>query len=98
MGGKMVKLLRETIPRSSRIVWLTDPSYPGMTLYLKSAEQAAAAMGIQFESLAVRTLADLDTAFAALKRNPPDGITVAMTGVILGNVQRIIELALESHR
>ncbi len=91
MAGKMVQLLRETIPRSSRIVMLNDPSYPGMTLYLKSSEQAASAMGIQFEGLAVRTLADLDMAFAALKRNPPDGIMVSMTGVILGNVQLIVE-------
>ena len=53
--GKMTQLLREAVPRLSRIAWLSDPDYPGMDLYIKSADHAAAAMGLRLKHLFVRT-------------------------------------------
>ena len=91
--GKMTQLLREAVPRASRIAWLSEPEYPGMDLYIKSADQAAAAMGLRLRHLFVRTRADLDGALAALAADRPDAMGVATSGIIMANVTRVIEHA-----
>ena len=92
-AGKMTQLLRETVPRMSRVAWMGDPDYPAMDLYIKAAEQAAAAMKLRWTHLPVRTLADLDAALASMERERPDGLGVAMTGPLVVNVNRVIEFA-----
>ncbi len=91
MAGKMTQVLREAIPRLSRITWLSDPDYPGMPLYIKWTEEAASAMGLRLNTLAVRTQSDLDLAFTSIARDRPDGLAFAMTGAIRLNQARIIE-------
>jgi putative ABC transport system substrate-binding protein len=94
--GKMTQVLRETVPHLSRIAWISEPTYPGMDLYLKSADQAAAAMKLRLKHLFVRHPADLDAALATLAAHPPDGLGVSTTGIILANVARVVELAARS--
>lgn len=94
--GKMTQVLRETVPRLSRIAWLSDPNYPGMDLYIKSADQAAAAMKLRLKHLFVHTRADLDTALAALAADRPDALGVATSGIIMANVPRVVECASQS--
>lgn len=89
----MTQELRETVPRLSRIAWVTEPDYPGMDLYPKSADQAAAAMKLRLKHLLVRSPADLDAALATLAADPPDGLGVATTGTILANAARVVETA-----
>ena len=91
LAGKMVEILRETVPRMSRIVFLNEPEYPGMALYQRSAEQAAAAYGLKAATLAVRGPADIDEALRSLERQRPDGVLVATTGAIVGHYRRIVE-------
>ena len=93
VAGKMISLLRETVPRMSRLVGLDDPDYPGMDSYVKSAMQAATALGLRLTRLPVRSVADLDAALAIMERERPDGLSVAMTGVLAQHARRIIEFA-----
>ena len=94
--GKLTQILREAVPRMWRLAWLGDPDYPGMDLYAKSAEQAAAAMGLRMKPLFVRTAAELDAALASLGADRPDALGVATTGVILRNLVRIIEFVAQA--
>lgn len=94
--GKMTQVLRETVPRLSQIVWLCEPDYPGMDLYIRSAQQAAAAMKLRMKNLFIRTSHDLDAALATLAADRPDALGVATTGVIMANVPRIIDLVSRS--
>jgi putative ABC transport system substrate-binding protein len=91
--GKMTQVLREMVPRLARLVWLSDPDYPGMDLYIKAGDEAAARMGVASKNLAVRTLPDLDAALAAHAGDRPDALCVSTTGVILANHRRIVEFA-----
>lgn len=93
VAGKMIALLRETVPRMSRLFILADPDYPGMDRYMKYAMQAVTVLGLRATILPVRTVADLDAALAGMERERPDGLHVAMTGAIAQNVNRIIEFA-----
>jgi putative ABC transport system substrate-binding protein len=91
--GKMTQMLREAVPRMWRVAWLGDPGFPGMDLYSKAADQAAAAMGLRVKSLLVRTAAELDAALASLGGDRPDALGVATAGVVLRNLARVVEFA-----
>ena len=62
--GKRLELLRETIPRLSRVAVLFHATNPGNAQYLKEAELAARALGIQLQLLAVRDAGDFDRVFS----------------------------------
>jgi putative ABC transport system substrate-binding protein len=61
--GKRLELLRETIPRLSRVAVLFHATNPGNGQYLKELELAARALGIQLQLLAVRDAGDFDRVF-----------------------------------
>lgn len=94
--GKMTQILREAVPRMWRVAWLGDPDYPGMDLYAKAAEQAAAAFGLRLRHLFVRTATELDAALASLGANRPDALGVATTGTILRNLARLVEFVAQA--
>lgn len=91
LAGKMVEVMRDMLPRMTRIAFLNEPDYPGMPLYQRSAERASAAYGITAQTLAVRAPADIDEALKSLERQRPDAVLVATTGTIVGNYRRIVE-------
>jgi len=93
VAGKMTEILRDTVPRMSRVTWLADPDYPGMDLYWKSALRAAAAMGVVATLSPVRSESDLSVALTNLERDPPDALGVATTGVLIQHSGRVIDFA-----
>ena len=93
VAGKMIQLLRDTVPRMSRLVGLADPDYPGMDMYSKSVMQAATALGLRATHVPVRSLADLDAALASMEKDRPDALSVAMTGTLAQHGIRIVEFA-----
>jgi putative ABC transport system substrate-binding protein len=92
-AGKILQVLRDAVPRASRITYLWEPEYPGMEPYRLATEHAGAAMGIRLTGLPVRTLADLETALTAIVRNRPDALYVVPTGAIYTHRARVIEFA-----
>lgn len=91
LAGKMVEVMRDMVPRMTRIAFINEPYYPGMALYQRSAERACAALGIAARTLAVRTPADIDEALKSLERQRPDAVLVATTGSIVASYRRIVE-------
>jgi putative ABC transport system substrate-binding protein len=65
LGGKRLQLLQEMVPGLSRVgvIWNSHSLYP--RLVVRETERAAAAMGIQLESLEVRVPEDFQRAFEA---------------------------------
>jgi putative ABC transport system substrate-binding protein len=97
MVGKMYQILREAVPRMSKLSWLGDPDYPGMAIFGKYADRAVKSMGLRQTNQAIRSIADLDPALARLERERPDAIYLSSTGVMNGQMGRIIEFAVR-HR
>jgi putative ABC transport system substrate-binding protein len=97
MAGKMIEVMHDLLPRMARMTYLYEPDYPGMPLYQRAAERAAAVLRIRLEGLAVRVPGDLDAALATLEREQPDAILVSMTGPLLGGFRRVISFA-AAHR
>ena len=62
--GKRLELLREAVPKLSRVAVLSHAMNPGNAQYLRQAELAARALGIQLQLLAVRDTGDFERVFS----------------------------------
>ena len=97
MAGKMVQLLRETVPAMMRLTWFNDLSYPGMEQYAKSFADAVARYGLVLQVRDVRSRAQFDVALASLEHERPDAMGVSMVGVIGERYARVVEVAARLH-
>ncbi len=74
LGGKRMELLKETVPKVSRVAGLWNPANAVKALELKSTEVAARALGVLVTSIEVRAPTDFDRAFAAIARERPNAV------------------------
>src|SRR5499426_3554082 len=71
ISGKQLELLKEIVPKLSRVAVLGDSNEPGRAQALKELELAAGALKLQLEYIDVLTLKDVETSFqSAIKRQP----------------------------
>ena len=93
--GKMLELLKETVPNLSRVAVLWNPKSPSSTLGWNAIQSPARRMGVQLHSMEVRSPDDLDKAFQAATRAGADGLLIT-PGAVRGSRQRILDLAAKS--
>lgn len=75
VSGKRLQILKEAVPKVSRVALLYDPENPGSALTLKQSDlPAAAALGLAIVPIEVRSSADLERAFQAALRESVDGV------------------------
>jgi putative tryptophan/tyrosine transport system substrate-binding protein len=91
LGGKRLELLKETFPKITKIAYLRNPDFPGPAL--AAMREAARALGLQLQSLDVRSAKDFDGAFEAVLKERGQALTAASVPVITSNVQRIVAFA-----
>jgi len=89
---KWLGLLKDMLPRLSRIAVLWDPS-TGL-LQKKAIEAAAKASELPLEIIEVRTPSDLDGAFNSAKRGGADAVVMLSSPLIPPNVRKEAELAI----
>src|SRR5207244_4171035 len=66
LSGKRLELLREAVPRLSRVAFLWNPDVRGALLDYKETEEVARSLRLELYSHEVSTAEDLDRAFSAL--------------------------------
>ncbi len=95
LSAKRLELLKETVPRVSRIAVLSTPDYPlpVKAETLKEMEAAARALGVQLQLLEVRGPNDFDSAFGAMSRERAGAFTVLPIPMFLAERRRIVDLA-----
>jgi putative ABC transport system substrate-binding protein len=91
--AKRVELLRELVPRLTRIAGLFNMGNPVLPLQWKEVERAARSLGIQAQLLDVRRPEDLPRAFDAAAKQRAQALIVGLDGVTQGNLRPIAELA-----
>jgi putative tryptophan/tyrosine transport system substrate-binding protein len=62
--GKRFELLRDVLHKVSRVAVLSHAANPGNAEYIREAEVAARALGVDIQLIAVRDAADFDRAFS----------------------------------
>ena len=93
--GKMLELLKETVPNLSRVAVLWNPKGPASTLGWNAIQSPARKLGVQLHSMEVRSPDDLDKAFQAATRAGADGL-LTTPGAVRGSRKRILDLAAKS--
>jgi ABC-type uncharacterized transport system substrate-binding protein len=93
MVGKQLQLLKEVVPKVSRVALLRNPANPASAHWLREAEAAARALGVRLQALEARNPQEIDSAFAAMTREHA-GALLIFPDPIFGNQRRqIAELA-----
>jgi putative ABC transport system substrate-binding protein len=93
LAPKRLQLLTSAAPNLQKIAMLWNADDLGMTLRYRASAAAAAALGVTVQSLGVREPDDFEQAFAAMDRDPPDGILMVSDALTFLNRKRIFEYA-----
>jgi putative ABC transport system substrate-binding protein len=96
LGGKRMELLKEAVPKLSRVAVFYETGAPGTVVEVKEALPVAArALGLTLLPWEVRAANDFDRVFAALNEERPDGLYVP-SPLFRDNRKRIAGFALKS--
>jgi putative ABC transport system substrate-binding protein len=90
---KRLELLREMVPRLTRIVALWNPRNASSVPELKATEGAARTLGMQFQSIEARDARELDGAFAAIVKQRAEAVMVLSDSMLFGQRAQIGDLA-----
>jgi len=90
-NGKRLELIREIIPGLRRIALVANPAHPGEHLERVYTQEYAARLGLRLEYFATRTRDELDGAFGAMAKNPPQAILLFADGFAVQYRRDIIE-------
>jgi len=93
LSAKRVDLLKQTLPRLSRMAVLWNVQNEGMQLRFREVSAAAPALGIQVLSFGVRHPTEFDEAFAAMRREHPEALLVMADAVTVAHRHRTVEFA-----
>ena len=91
--AKRVELLRELLPRASRIAALCNMSSPALPPAWKEIETAARSLGMQPQLLDVRKPEDLGPAFDGAVRQRTDALVVGLDTLTQASQRLIVDLA-----
>ena len=93
LSGKRLEILREVVPKLSRVAVLGNSTNPGYAQLLREIEPAAKAFKVQLQYLNVQNPKDFEPAFRAAAKGRADGVLV-LSGPIIGFQRaQIVELA-----
>jgi putative tryptophan/tyrosine transport system substrate-binding protein len=96
LSGKQLELLKETVPRLSRVVVIGELNNPGNSEVLREMELAAKAFGVKLQSLDVWDLKDIETAFRAASKARANAVIVLAGTIVLVHRAQITTLAIKS--
>ena len=96
LGAKRLQLLKEAVPKLSRVAFLWNPSNPSNRLHFEDIQRGAKALGVALQSVEVRSLDEFDSAFAAIIRERPNGLVMTADPLHRLHVGRVIEFAAKS--
>ena len=91
LAGKRLELLKEAIPKLSRVAFFSDAR--SSSIDLKETEATARLLKIQLISLEIRSLEELENAFPSIAKRRADAFITDRGGFFNTHQTRIIELA-----
>ena len=97
LTGKRLELLKELLPRTSRVGFLRDPANRSSALSLRAGESVAKSLGMVVQGFSVKSPAELDAAFSAMKRARADAVIFGENTIFISDRRHIADLAV-AHR
>jgi putative ABC transport system substrate-binding protein len=93
VGGQRLALLKEALPRVSRVAFLWNPDNASNAVYLQDLRAGARTLGVTLQSVEVRSPSQFESAFAAMTRERPDALTMTADPMLLLHVRRVVDFA-----
>ena len=93
LGGKRLELLKETVPKLSRVAFLYNPADPSNVVELEQLRGPAAALGVTVRVVEARGPDEIEQAFSVMSRERLEGLSTASGAVNNNNQRRIVVLA-----
>jgi len=95
LAGKRLELLKEIVPKLTRVAFLAHRGDPAHKLFIKEAQDIAPRIGIQIQPILIEGPGEFEVAFSAMTRERAGALVVAplFTGSALGLGPKVAELA-----
>ncbi len=97
LNGKRLEFLREIVPGLRRVAIIANPAHPGEHLERAYTQEYGRQLGLSTAYFATRTRDELERAFAAMAKNPPQAISLFADGFAIQYRQSIVDFGLR-HR
>jgi putative ABC transport system substrate-binding protein len=97
LSGKKLELLKEIAPTISRVAVLSNPASPVEPLTVQELLTAAPAVGVEIQSVEVRSPDDFSAAFGALSSSRVHALLVLGNPINFRGRQLIADFALRNH-
>ena len=96
ISGKQLELLKEIVPKLSRVAVLGTSTVPGNAEALKATELAAQAHKVQLQYLEIRDRKDIETAFQTARKGRADAVLALASRVLFTDRTQVAELAVKN--
>jgi putative ABC transport system substrate-binding protein len=94
--GKRLELLKEVLPKVSRVAVLANPAHPGEQRELRETQTTAQSLGATLQYLQVKGSTDFDSAFEEVSKQRANALLVFPDALTLAHRARIAEFAAKS--
>ena len=96
ISGKQLELLKEIVPRLSRVAVFWQSTSPANAQMLREVELAAGALGVKLQDLDVLGPNDIESAFRAASKGRADAVLVLENAVLTSHRKQLVEIAVKS--
>ena len=93
LAAKRMELLHEMVPAAASVAVLADPTFTLTESYMRDAETAARAMGLQIQVLNASNSREINAAFASFVRERPDALYVGTSPFFISRRVQLTQLA-----
>ena len=93
LGGKRLELLKQVVPKASRVAVLYNPNDRANVLVLKDLQESAPALGLTLQPVGVREPGEFEGAFVAMMRQGAQALFGAAGALTTQHRKTIVDLA-----
>jgi putative tryptophan/tyrosine transport system substrate-binding protein len=93
LAGKRLELLKETVPKLSRVAVLWDPQNPGSAQQWKESQLPARELGLQLHSIEVSSVDKFEAAFKEATRARSTALALLASPFFYSNQKQLADLA-----
>jgi putative tryptophan/tyrosine transport system substrate-binding protein len=93
LGGKRLEILREVVPKLSRVAVLGTSTSPGYAPMIREMELAANSFKVELQYQNISDSTDIETAFRAASKGRADAVLTFASAILSTQRAQIVELA-----
>jgi putative tryptophan/tyrosine transport system substrate-binding protein len=94
-GAKRLELLKELLPRATRVALLVNPDNPANAAQMPAIKSAAHSLGLKVLVMNVQGPEDFKAAFSMMNRKHADALFILPDAILIAHQSQIVEHALK---